>query len=47
MQADSIMVLDRGRIAEMGTHGELMDRGGIYRQIYDLQMSGAGEEVAE
>ncbi len=39
MDCDSILVLDRGRIAEMGTHGELFDRNGIYRRICDMQMS--------
>ena len=39
MQADNIMVLDKGRIAEMGTHEELMKKNGIYRKIYDMQMT--------
>lgn len=39
MQADCIMVLDKGRIAEMGTHEELMARHGVYRKIYDIQMN--------
>ncbi len=43
MQADCIMILDQGRIAEMGTHDQLMKKGGIYRRIYDLQMD-AGKE---
>lgn len=37
--ADRIVVLDRGRIAEQGTHLELMDRGGTYRDLYLLQAS--------
>ncbi|MFA5562160.1 MAG: ABC transporter ATP-binding protein [Eubacteriales bacterium] len=41
MHADHIIVLDRGRIAEQGTHDELLARDGIYRQIYDIQMSAA------
>ncbi len=40
MQADRIIVLDRGRIAESGTHAELLERGGIYRRIYDIQTAG-------
>ncbi|MBI4299566.1 MAG: ABC transporter ATP-binding protein [Chloroflexi bacterium] len=36
--ADQILVLQRGRIVERGTHEDLMDRGGIYREIYDLQL---------
>jgi ATP-binding cassette subfamily B protein len=41
MQADNIVVLDHGRIAEQGSHDELLSRGGLYRQIYDIQTSGA------
>ncbi len=40
-QADHIIVLDQGRIAEEGTHEELMQAGGIYRQICDIQTEGA------
>jgi ATP-binding cassette subfamily B protein len=39
MQADCIMVMDQGRIAEMGSHQELMEKQGIYKKIYDMQMS--------
>ena len=39
MGADQIMVLNQGGIAEMGTHQELIQKQGIYRQIYDIQMS--------
>lgn len=35
--ADHILVLDEGKIAEYGTHEELMDRHGLYRSIYDKQ----------
>ena len=37
MHADAIIVLDRGRVAESGTHEELMGRDGIYKKIYMLQ----------
>jgi ATP-binding cassette subfamily B protein len=37
MNADLILVLDRGRIVQRGTHDELMAEEGIYRQIYDMQ----------
>ena len=40
--ADQIIVLDRGRIAEMGTHEQLRSAGGIYQRIYETQ-SGTGE----
>lgn len=39
MGADEIMVLNQGGIEEVGTHEELIQRNGIYRKIYDIQMS--------
>ena len=38
MQADRILVLDGGRVADIGTHAELISRDGIYKDIYDIQM---------
>ncbi len=35
--ADEILVLDRGRIIERGTHGELLELGGAYRKLVELQ----------
>jgi ATP-binding cassette subfamily B protein len=35
--ADRIAVLQRGRIVELGTHAELLARGGAYRTLYELQ----------
>ena len=35
--ADLIVVLDNGRIVEQGTHAELIERGGLYRQMHDTQ----------
>jgi len=37
-EADLIVVLKEGEVAEQGTHEELMLRGGIYRNIYELQL---------
>jgi ATP-binding cassette subfamily B protein len=39
MSADNIMVLHQGEIVEMGTHVELIGQQGIYRSIYDIQIS--------
>ena len=39
MQADCIMVLEDGVVAEMGSHEQLMEHHGIYRRIYDIQMN--------
>jgi ATP-binding cassette subfamily B protein len=37
MDADQIIVLDRGRIVQKGVHNELLANDGIYRQIHDIQ----------
>jgi ATP-binding cassette subfamily B protein len=36
-QADKIVVIDRGRVVEQGTHEELVGRQGLYRQLHDAQ----------
>ena len=38
--ADQIIVMDGGRVAESGTHQELMDRDGIYAELFNLQAEG-------
>jgi len=47
--ADRICVLERGKVVELGTHDELMARGGRYRTMFDLQAQrfGLGEDDAE
>jgi ATP-binding cassette subfamily B protein len=37
-RADLIVVMDRGQILERGTHEELLSRGGLYKEIHDLQL---------
>src|SRR5690606_14112901 len=43
--ADQLIVLDRGRIVEQGTHEELMERKGKYYQMYQLQQGHASEQA--
>jgi ATP-binding cassette subfamily B protein len=45
--ADRICVLEGGRVAELGSHAELMARGGRYRTMFDLQASRFATEDAE
>ena len=44
LSADQIVVMDKGRIKEIGTHSELLDKSGYYRRLYDIQFKGHGEE---
>jgi ATP-binding cassette subfamily B protein len=47
LRADQILVLDKGRIVERGTHAELLARGGLYTKLYEEQFGGfsAGQPV--
>jgi ATP-binding cassette subfamily B protein len=38
-RADLILVMDKGRIVQRGTHEELLREGGLYREIHDLQLT--------
>ncbi|MCI8660626.1 MAG: ABC transporter ATP-binding protein [Lachnospiraceae bacterium] len=38
MEADQILVLNEGRVEELGSHSQLIQNQGIYRQIYEIQM---------
>jgi ATP-binding cassette, subfamily B, bacterial len=44
-RADVIFVIDEGTVVEQGTHEELLERGGLYSRLYELQFS--GEETRE
>ncbi|OUN84574.1 ABC transporter ATP-binding protein [Gemmiger sp. An50] len=44
MEADQILVLEDGRVNGIGTHAQLLAENAIYREIYESQMKGGGEE---
>ncbi|HEV7375900.1 MAG TPA: ABC transporter transmembrane domain-containing protein [Pyrinomonadaceae bacterium] len=44
-RADTIVVMERGRIKETGSHTELLARGGLYKHLYELQFADEEEEI--
>ena len=47
LSADQIVVMDQGRIKEIGTHAELLEQSGHYRRLYDLQFNRPTSEISE
>ena len=45
--ADLIVVLEQGRVAETGSHAELLSRGGLYAQLVSRQLAGAYAPAAQ
>jgi ATP-binding cassette subfamily C protein CydCD len=45
--ADLIVVLNRGRVIESGTHGDLVARGGLYAQLVSRQLAARYAEAAQ
>ena len=43
-RADKIVVVERGRIKETGSHAELLARGGLYKRLYELQFADEEED---
>jgi ATP-binding cassette subfamily B protein len=43
LRADTILVLDKGRLVEQGTHAQLLVRGGLYARIYEEQFRAQAE----
>jgi ATP-binding cassette subfamily B protein len=37
LKADVILVLDRGKLVEYGQHAELLEKGGLYAELYETQ----------
>ena len=46
MDCDNILVLERGKVLQLGTPQALLQQDGLFRQIYDMQMSIGEEELA-
>ena len=47
LAADVILVLDRGRLVDRGTHAELLERGGLYAELYERQFRDTATRVPE
>jgi ABC-type multidrug transport system fused ATPase/permease subunit len=46
-RVDVILVVDQGRLVEQGTHPDLLRRGGLYKQLYDMQTKQVGRRLLQ
>ena len=46
-KADKIVVMEKGRILQTGTHTELLEKGGTYKRLYELQFADEEEDVRQ
>ena len=47
LDADQIIVMDQGKIVDQGTHAELLERGGIYAELFNLQFDMSPKNTSE
>ena len=44
--ANRIVVIDKGAVQEVGTHAELLAKGGVYRKLVQRQLQGGADDAA-
>jgi ATP-binding cassette subfamily B protein len=47
LAADTILVLDQGRLVESGSHRELLDQGGLYAELFETQFRSAARHLSQ
>jgi len=46
-KADKIVVMEKGRVLQTGTHNELLEKGGTYKRLYELQFADEEEDILQ